>query len=146
MAIRPHHIGICVTDLEASLRFWVDGMGFNTTMVTEVGNEWGRALEVPGEVQCTAHFLEKDGFEFELLHYRSPGSFGEASANRNHIGFTHLAVYVDDIDKEIEHLVSCGGTVLSDTRTKIGEGAYSMELVFLADPNGVRVELMKAGE
>jgi len=66
--------------------------------------------------------------------------------SRNQVGFTHFAVYVDDMDAEIARLVECGGTVIEKTRTKMGEGAESVELVFIADPDGVRVELMKAGE
>ena len=50
------------------------------------------------------------------------------------------------MDAEIARLVECGGTVIEKTRTKMGEGAESVELVFIADPDGVRVELMKAGE
>lgn len=146
MAIYPHHIGICVTDLEKSLKFWCEGMGFETTMVPPVGGEWSDALEIGGEVDFTAHFIKRDGFEFELLHYRSPGTHGSPSMSRNQLGFTHFAVYVDDLDAEIARLVECGGTVIDRTRTKIGEGPMSVELVFIADPDGVRVELMKAGE
>ena len=100
MAVTPHHIGICVTDLEKSLRFWCDGLGFETTMVPPVGSEWKEALEVRGEgdLAFTAHFIKKDGFEFELLHYANPGVHGQASTSRNQLGFTHLALYVDDLD------------------------------------------------
>jgi catechol 2,3-dioxygenase-like lactoylglutathione lyase family enzyme len=145
MAIWPHHIGICVTDLDKSLKFWCDGMGFETTMVPPVGDEWSEALEIGGKVEFTAHFIKRDGFEFELLHYATPAPHGAPSMSRNQLGFTHFAVYVDDLDAEIERLVACGGTVLEHTRTRIGEGAASVELVFIADPDGVRVELIKAG-
>ena len=147
MAVTPHHIGICVTDLEKSLRFWCDGLGFETTMVPPVGSEWKEALEVQGEgdLAFTAHFIKKDGFEFELLHYANPGVHGQASTSRNQLGFTHLALYVDDLDATIDRLVECGGTLVESTRTKFGEGPMSMELAFVADPDGVRVELMKAG-
>jgi catechol 2,3-dioxygenase-like lactoylglutathione lyase family enzyme len=146
MDITPHHIGICVTDLARSLRFWCDGLGFETTMVPPVGGEWSDALEIGGDVRFTAHFIKKGGFEFELLDYQSPGVHGQPSASRNQLGFTHLAFYVDDLDATLEHLVECGGTVIESTRTKFGEGPMSVELVFVADPDGVRVELMKAGE
>lgn len=139
MEIVPHHIGICVTDLERSLRFWVDGMGFETTSVPPVGSEWADALEIGGEVEFTAHFVKKGGVEFELLHYTKPGAHGKPSAQRNQLGFTHLGVDVDDIDAAIDHLVAHGGTVVEGTRTKFGP----VELVFIADPDGVRVELMK---
>ena len=142
MEIIPHHIGICVTDLERSLRFWVDGMGFETTMVPPVGSEWADALEIGGEVEFSAHFVKKDGFEFELLHYAKPGAHGSPSAQRNQLGFTHFAVNVDDLDAAIEHLEAHGGTVLTATRSKIGP----VELVFVAAPDGVRVELMQLSQ
>jgi catechol 2,3-dioxygenase-like lactoylglutathione lyase family enzyme len=141
----PHHVGICVTDLDRSLRFWCDGLGFETTMVPPVGSEWADALEIGGEVKFTAHFIKKGGFEFELLHYETPGVHGTPSASRNQLGFTHFAVDVDDLDGAVEHLLSCGGTLLAATRTKLGDGPGAVELVFMADPDGVRVELMKAG-
>lgn len=140
MEIVPHHLGICVTDLERSLRFWVDGLGFETTMVPPVGSEWADALEIGGDVEFTAHFVKKGGYEFELLHYTKPGSHGKPSAQRNQLGFTHLGVDVDDLDAAIDHLVAHGGTLIEGTRTKMGP----MELVFIADPDGVRVELMCA--
>ena len=142
VTIKPHHVGICVTDLERSLRFWCDGLGFTTTMVPPVGSEWSDALEIGGHVEFTAHFIEKDGFSFELLHYTTPPPHGSPSATRGKVGFTHLAVDVDDLDAAIEKLTALGGTVIESTRTKLGP----TELVFMADPDGVRVELIATSE
>ena len=138
MAVTPHHVGICVTDLERSLRFWCDGLGFTTTMIPPVGTEWADALEIGGHVEFTAHFIEKDGFTFELLHYKTPAPHGTPSATRGQVGFTHLAVDVEDLDGTIEQLVALGGTVIESTRTKFG----GTELCFMADPDGVRIELV----
>jgi lactoylglutathione lyase len=145
MRIEPHHVGICVSDLEASLRFWRDGLGFEATSTPTVGSEWSDALEIGGEIEFSATFLRKDGFEFELLYYNFPEPTGAPSATRLQLGFTHFAATVDDLDPVIDHLVAHGGTVVEGTRTRIGEGAWATELVFIADPNGVRVELMKFG-
>jgi catechol 2,3-dioxygenase-like lactoylglutathione lyase family enzyme len=142
MTITAHHVGICVTDLERSLRFWCDGLGFETTMVPPVGNEWSDALEIGGDVAFTAHFIAKDGFEFELLHYDHPEPHGKPSAQRNQLGFTHFAVNVDDVDAVADRLVQLGGTVLESTRTKFTSEAGTTELMFVADPDGVRVELV----
>jgi lactoylglutathione lyase len=143
MGVRPHHIGICVTDLERSLRFWCEGLGFTTTMVPPVGSEWADALEIGGEVTFTAHFIEKGGFSFELLYYEHPDAFGQPSARRNQVGFTHLAVEVDDLDAEIARLESLGGTLIESTRTKFSSPQGTVELAFVADPDGVRVELIQ---
>jgi catechol 2,3-dioxygenase-like lactoylglutathione lyase family enzyme len=46
---RLTHIGLCVSDLDRSLRFYVQGMGFEEIgrMVTDEPNS-GKVLEVPG--------------------------------------------------------------------------------------------------
>ena len=75
----------------------------------------------------------------ELLYYRSPPTFGEASASRGQVGITHLSFYVDDVDAAVARLLEYGGTLLPNTRANPG-----VDLVFLTDPDGVRVELMKA--
>jgi lactoylglutathione lyase len=142
MTIAPHHVGICVTDLQRSLRFWCDGLGFETTMVPPVGSEWADALEIGGEVEFTAHFIEKGGFSFELLHYKNPQPHGTPSGTRNQVGFTHLAVNVDDLDGTIAKLQALGGTVIPSTRTKFSAPEGTTELVFMHDPDGVRVELI----
>jgi lactoylglutathione lyase len=146
MDLRLHHVGICVSDLDRSLRFWCDGLGFETTMVPTVGPEWSDALEIGGPVAFTAHFIRKDGFELELLHYTHPAPHGAPSRSRNQLGFTHLALDLgpdEELDEVIARLEHLGGTVLSSTRTTITYPFATVELVFLADPDGVRVELMK---
>ena len=134
----PSHVGICVSDLERSMRFYCDGLGFTAAERHEVGSELGHVLEVPGEVKLTSPFLRKDGLSLELLHYDSPGVTGTPSQHRNQLGFTHLSFVVEDVDAAIAHLVAHGGTLLPETRFDLGIG-----LVFLADPDGTRVELMR---
>jgi catechol 2,3-dioxygenase-like lactoylglutathione lyase family enzyme len=65
------------------------------------------------------------------------GGRGSASEHRNQLGLTHLSFYVDDVDTAARRLTQYGGTVLDETRSHLG-----IEVVFLADPDGVRVELM----
>ena len=135
----PSHLGLCVADLERALRFYCDGLGFTSAEAYPIGNEWGNSLEVEGEVKLTSHFVRKDGMAIELLHYESPGVIGEPSQHRNQLGITHLSFWVADVAAATARLVDCGGTVLEGTRA-----TGDMELVFLADPDGTRVELMQA--
>jgi catechol 2,3-dioxygenase-like lactoylglutathione lyase family enzyme len=141
-AFNYSHSGICVTDLERSLRFYCDGLGFEKAETYEVGSEVGHVLEVEGDVVCTSQFIRKGPIAIELLHYQSPSTFGTPSARRNHVGLTHLSFIVDDIEAAAAHLVSCGATVVEGT--SFGKGDTSnIQLLFLADPDGVRVELMR---
>jgi lactoylglutathione lyase len=112
-------------------------------MVPPVGSEWSDALEIGGEVEFTAHFISKGEFTFELLHYNTPQPHGEASSTRNQIGFTHLAVDVDDLEETIARLQTLGGTLINSTRTTFTSPEGTLEVVFMADPDGVRVELVR---
>ena len=139
--LRPSHVGLCVTDLERSLRFYCEGLGFQVaegfdlddTMVPGID----KSLEVPGPVALRSQMITLDTMKIELLHYTTPEAVGVPSARRNQRGLTHLSFWVDDVDAAAAALVGLGGTILPDTRQAPG-----VELVFLADPDGVRVELM----
>ena len=139
-AFQPSHLGLCVRHLERSMRFYCDGLGFEKAETFEVIQAYGPALEVPGEVAGTSQFLRRGGMRIELLAYSSPGTTGEPSRRRNQLGITHLSFIVDDVDVAAKHLVACGGTLLPATRT--GSDPSATQLVFVADPDGVRVELM----
>ena len=57
--LRSSHLGLCVTDLEASLRFWVDGHG--------------RPPEaVDPEVRERVRVMQRRAFEFQLPIYQDP--------------------------------------------------------------------------
>jgi catechol 2,3-dioxygenase-like lactoylglutathione lyase family enzyme len=136
------HSGICVRDLERSLRFYCDGLGFEKAEVYEVGEGLGPALEIDAEVAVTSQFIRKGPIAIELLHYSSPDVFGTPSAHRNQVGLTHLSFIVGDVDAAAAHLVECGGTILESTWTGKGDPT-TIQILFLADPDGVRVELMR---
>jgi catechol 2,3-dioxygenase-like lactoylglutathione lyase family enzyme len=142
---RPSHFGICITDLDRSLRFYCDGLGFEASERYDLKDtpESGldRALEVESPVDLVSQFIRNGDMGVELLYYRSPATSGTASASRGQIGITHLSFYVDDVDAAAARLVECGGTLLPQTRANPG-----VELVFVTDPDGVRVELMKSDD
>ena len=73
----------------------------------------------------------------------SPGVTGAPLARRNQRGFTHLSFYVADVDVAARALVACGGKLLPGTRTGAGDPT-TIQIVFLADPDGARIELMAA--
>ena len=93
------HVGLCVSDLGRSLRFYCEGLGFEPGARFEVGSEFGPTLEVAGDVAVTSQFVARDGCSIELLHYARPEVQGRPAAARNQLGFTHLCVRVDDIER-----------------------------------------------
>lgn len=139
IACKTSHIGLCVSDLSRALRFWVDGLGFEEFARFEID----RAIaEVDPPVKLTSLFIQKDGLRVELLHYVSPGSFGLPATRRNQLGMTHFSFVVDDVDASADVLVGYGGTIVAGTRSGQHD-PDAVQIVFLADPDGTRVELMR---
>lgn len=141
--LRLSHLGICVSDLERSLAFYRDGLGFRERARLDVeGRAAETLLQLPG-VRLRAIYLERDGARIELLHYRERGGPpGEAPAPMNRPGLTHLSLRVDDLEAALRDLVRLGGRELPGTRTRSPElGAAA---VFALDPDGTRIELVQA--
>ncbi len=135
------HIGICVSDLERSIRFYCEGLGFELLQSHSVGPEFGRLMELD-EVDLQSRFLRRDGVSIELLHFESPGYSGEPVRRpMNQLGLTHLSLKVRDVDAVAELVESLGGSVLRSTRTTFGSSG-ALDFVYCTDPDGVRVELM----
>jgi len=139
----PSHLGLCVESLERSLRFYCDGLGFEKGETFAIGNEYRDALELEGDVKLVSQFIRRGELAIELLAYRSPDAIGTPSARRNQRGFTHLSFSVPDVDAAARALVACGGRLLPGTRTGAGD-PKAVQIVFLADPDGARIELMSA--
>ena len=134
-------MGICVSDLARSLRFYSEGLGFELAEGYDLDDTampgLADALEVASPVALRSQMITKGSLQVELLAYESPESEGIPSASRGQLGLTHLAFNVDDCDAVAEHLVACGGTLLENTRVSVG-----IQIQFVADPDGTRIELM----
>jgi glyoxylase I family protein len=137
------HVGICVSDLERSVAFYTEGLGFERAESHTIGPEFGRLMEVDG-VELRSQFLRRDGASIELLHFESPGSTGDDTRRAmNELGHTQLCVRVTAVDAVAKRLVGLGGAVHRGTRTTFGEpGPGALDFVYCTDPDGVRIELM----
>ena len=133
------HIGLCVRDLERSRRFYVDGLGFTEFARFEIDRP---IAEVDPPCHLTSFFIEKDGLRVELLDFRTPPVVGTPSTRRNQLGLTHLSFVVDDVDAAASELERYGGRIVDGTRSGQHDPA-SVQIIFLEDPDGTRVELMR---
>ena len=141
--LRFSHIGICVADLERSVRFYRDGLGFRQRSEIEVAGEPSDTLLQLRDVDLHAVYLERDGTRIELLHYRSPGHVAaDTPRPMNRLGLTHLSLRVDNLDRTLADLQGVGATTLE--RTRIDIAAFEAAAVFVTDPDGTLIELVQA--
>ena len=122
------HTMIRVRDLDASLRFFCEGLGLREARRMEV--EAGR---------FTLVFLAVDETpEAELeLTYNWPAEDGSTEDYGSGRNFGHLAFRVDDIHAKCAHLQSMGYTIHRPPR----DG----HMAFVKSPDGISVELLQEG-
>ncbi|UTW06310.1 VOC family protein [Pseudomonas benzenivorans] len=118
------HTMVRVTDLEASLRFYCDGLGLQRVRQRE--SEQGRFtlvyLAAPGDPSA----------ELELTYNWDTEEYG---GGRN---FGHLAYRVDDIYALCQHLMDQGVTINRPPRD-----GY---MAFVRSPDNISIELLQAGD
>jgi catechol 2,3-dioxygenase-like lactoylglutathione lyase family enzyme len=139
------HFGICVSDLDRSLRFYCDALGFEKAESHEIGSEFARLMDLP-DVAVTSQFIRRGSTAIELLAFKDPEPFGDRERRAvNQLGLTHLSFRVDDVAAVAARVVALGGAVVEPSRTTIDFGGTALEFVYCTDPDGVRVELMDLG-
>ena len=63
------HVGICVDDIDASIRFYTEALDFVLAEVYDVGDEVGGTMELEG-VKLRSQFIRRsDGISIELLYF-----------------------------------------------------------------------------
>ena len=141
--LRATHVGICVTDLERSIEFYRDRLGFQYLSRIHVAGEPSDTLLSLAGVDLHAAYLERDGLRIELLYYESPKSpAAERPRPMNEIGWTHLSLRVDDLAELVAELRDRGVRVVDTTRIDIP--AFGAAAVMIEDPDGVKIELVQA--
>jgi len=139
------HFGICVSDLERSLGFYCEALGFEKAESHEIGSEFAALMDLP-DVAVTSQFIRRGPTAIELLAFREPNPFGEQRRRAvNQLGLTHLSFRVDDVAAAAARVVEFGGSIVESSRTKMDLGATALEFLYCTDPDGVRVELMDLG-
>ena len=94
-----YHTGFIVRDLEQSVRFYTEVLGMNVTRRMEREGEFiNQVLGFPDTHIKGAFVARGEGHQLELIQYISPPS-GPGGINRNDLGATHLAFYVEDMDR-----------------------------------------------
>jgi catechol 2,3-dioxygenase-like lactoylglutathione lyase family enzyme len=142
MTFSISHLGICVSDLDRSLRFYCEGLGFELTASHRVGAEFDVLMELEA-VELESRMIARDGVTIELLGYVSPTTTGDGGRRpMNQRGLTHLSLRVDDVDAVATTIGRLGGTVVSETRTTFDLAGNRLDFLYCTDPDGVRIELM----
>jgi predicted enzyme related to lactoylglutathione lyase len=82
-----------------------------------------------------------DGPTLEIFEYNKTEEQLETAINRP--GFAHLAFEVDDVEAARDEVIAAGGRSVGEMITAEITGAGTITLIYMTDPEGNIVELMK---
>ena len=139
---RITHLGLCVTDLERSMRFYCDLFGFEEVGRLELAGAALDKLNGMEGVEVTSVFMERDGWRLELIAFDAPASpTPEGPTAMNRPGLTHFAFRVKDLEAVCAAIEAAGGGILGETKIDTGPGRGA---IMVHDPDGQRIELLEA--
>ena len=123
------HVGIAVSDLQASLVFFKDVLGLHVESTEEVASQRVRAT-----------FVNTGHSTFELLEATAPDSPIAKFIDKRGTGMHHVALRVDDIGAALAHLKARGIRLIDEQARPGAEGAM-VAFIHPSAAHGVLVEL-----
>jgi catechol 2,3-dioxygenase-like lactoylglutathione lyase family enzyme len=161
---RFHHLGITVSDLNASYAFYRDVLGmrfWDQEKALGTAPTEGRHDAKDAEADVTFHSLRSEAFdeltanpgsEFKYVNLTSPDGFvlqlieytaaggGTLELDHNRVGSPHMSFFVDDVAEAFEQCSAMPGVEVVSRLIDIGP---NMRSFYVRDPDGVPVELLQ---
>jgi glyoxylase I family protein len=142
--ISADHTGITVSNLERSLAFWRDVLGFELSHMAHQTGELAQEITgVAGAEIKLAVLKTPAGHKIELLEYLAPPDREDADVRPCDVGHVHVALLVDDLDTILEKIAGSGWKAAGEPQTlKMGPNA-GKRVVYVRDPDGTTIEFMQ---
>ncbi len=130
-----------VSDMERSLRFYRDTLGFSVVVdETEKGEYLSKLIGLKEASERVVKVAMQDGTVIELMEMLSPLAQTPATFEFNVIGCNHIALTVTDIDNIFEDLKKAGVTFISEPLSSTYDPVKTM---FCYDPDNTLVQFVE---
>ena len=142
--VSADHTGITVSNLERSLAFWRDVLGFELSHTAHQKCELAQEITgVEGAEITLAVLKTAGGHKIELLEYLAPADRKRASLRPCDVGSVHVALLVHDLDALLAQIAASGWQAAGKPQTlKTGPNA-GKRVVYVRDPDGTTIEFMQ---
>jgi catechol 2,3-dioxygenase-like lactoylglutathione lyase family enzyme len=141
------HTGITVSNLERSLAFWLDVLGFEFSHFAHQSGELAKEITgISGAELKLAVLKAPGGHKIELLEYLAPADRKYVNLRPCDVGSIHVALLVTDLDAALARIAASGWKAAGEPQTlKTGPNA-GKRVVYVRDPDGITIELMQSPE
>ncbi len=137
------HTGITVTNLERSLAFWRDVLGFELShRPHQTGQLASEITGVPG-AEISIAVLKGYGHKIELLEYLAPADRKRVVPQPCDVGSVHVAFVVDDLDALLTTIEGSGWKAAGEPQTLSAGPNAGKRVIYVRDPDGTTIEFME---
>jgi catechol 2,3-dioxygenase-like lactoylglutathione lyase family enzyme len=144
--IAADHTGITVSNLERSLAFWRDVLGFELSHTAHQTGEMASEITgVAGAEIKLAVVKAPGGHKIELLEYLAPPDRKRhVDLQPCDVGSVHVALIVDDLAPILNAINASGWKVAGQPQTLQSGPNAGKRVVYVRDPDGTTIEFMQA--
>ena len=145
--IAADHAGITVSNLERSLEFWQNVLGFEFSHRAHQTSEMASEITgVAGAELKLAVVKAPGGHKIELLEYLAPADRKKVDVRPCDVGSVHIAFTVDNLDAVLQKIAASGWKAAGKPQTlKSGPNA-GKRVIYVRDPDGTTIEFMQQEE
>jgi catechol 2,3-dioxygenase-like lactoylglutathione lyase family enzyme len=137
------HTGITVSNLERSLAFWRDVLGFEFSHEAHQKGELAREITgVEGAEIKLAVLKTPGGHKIELLEYLAPVDRKRGNLRPCDVGSMHVALIVEDLDAALDRIAVSGWKTAGQPQILTKGPNAGRRVVYVRDPDGTTIELM----
>jgi glyoxylase I family protein len=141
--IATDHTGITVSNLERSLAFWRDVLGFELSHRAHQTGELAEEITgVPG-AEISLAVLKAPGHKIELLEYRAPKDRKRIDVRPCDVGSAHVAFTVDNLDAVLKAIAASGWRTAGAPQTLRSGPNAGKRVIYIRDPDGTTIEFMQ---
>jgi glyoxylase I family protein len=143
--IAADHTGITVSNLERSLAFWRDVLGFEFSHSARQSSEMAEQITgVKGAELKLAVVKTPGGHKIELLEYLAPADRKKNLDLRPcDVGHAHVALIVENLEPLLERIAASGWKAGGKPQTlAVGPNA-GKRVIYVRDPDGTTIEFME---
>ncbi|MEY2519901.1 MAG: hypothetical protein QOF24_1660 [Verrucomicrobiota bacterium] len=138
------HTGITVANLERSLDFWRDILGFELShRAHQSGDLAAEITGVPGAEISLAVLKTPTGHKIELLEYLAPPDRKHFDSRPCDVGSAHVALTVDDLNALLSAIAAFGWEAAGEPQTLRSGPNAGKRVVYVRDPDGTTIEFMQ---
>jgi lactoylglutathione lyase len=129
-----NHVGICVTDLERSRKFYEEVLQFRYWWeIVPDDALTSQVLQIPQPLGLKAVYMVRGDFVLELLHVSQAEVLPFRRRVFNEPGLTHISFALGDMEAVLAKVEPNGGQIIEETN--------ATSVVMIRDPDGQLLEL-----